>query len=99
MFIIDAAIAFVILGITEVFIKPLAIAFIQRSTQRFLPAVFSRLDDVMPRLLAEATPEQMTGEIASAITAATGQPATAQQIEQVVKLYNPIKAALRNVAG
>lgn len=99
MFIVDAAIAFVVLGVTEAFIKPMAIAFVQRSTKRFLPAIFQRLDASMPQLLSTATPEVMTAEIASAIADATGKPATARQIDQVVALYSPIKAALRNVAG
>ena len=99
MFIVDAAIAFVVLGVTEAFIKPMAIAFVQRSTKRFLPAIFQRLDASMPQLLSTATPEVMTAEIASAIADATGKPATARQIDQVVALYSPIKAAFRNVAS
>lgn len=99
MFIIDAIIAFVLLGVTEAFVKPMAIAFVQRSTKRFLPAIFQRLDKAMPELLSTATPEVMTAEIASAIADATGKPATARQIDQVVALYNPIKAALRNVTN
>lgn len=99
MFIIDAIIAFVLLGVTEAFVKPMAIAFVQRSTKRFLPAIFQRLDKAMPELLNTATPEVMTAEIASAIADATGKPATARQIDQVVALYNPIKAALRNVTN
>jgi hypothetical protein len=51
----------------------------------------------MPTLLRTANPEMMAAEIAASIAQATGNPATARQIEQVVDLYSPIKAALRNV--
>ena len=94
---IDAAIAFVVLGFTEVVIKPLASAFVSRSLNRALPYIFERLDNEMPTLLREADPEVMTAEIAATIAQATGQAATARQIEQVVSLYSPIKAALRNI--
>jgi hypothetical protein len=94
---VDALIAFLMLGITEVLIKPLAMAVVDRPLKRALPAVFERLDNDMPELLQKADPEVMTAEIAAAITEATGNGATARQIEQVVSLYSPIKAALRNL--
>jgi len=93
----DALIAFLVLGVTEVLIKPLAMAVVSRPLKRALPAVFERLDKDMPELLQKADPEVMTAHIASAIAKATGKPATGNQIEQVVSLYSPIKAALRNL--
>lgn len=93
---IDAGIAFLVMGITEAIIKPLATAAIERPLKRALPFIYERLDDEMPTLLRTADPEVMTAEIASTIAQATGNPATARQIDQVVALYSPIKAALRN---
>lgn len=94
---IDAGIAFLVMGITEAIIKPLATAAIERPLKRALPYIYERLDDEMPTLLRTADPEVMTAEIASTIAQATGNPATARQIDQVVALYSPIKAAIRNV--
>ena len=94
--IIDGLIAFLVMGITEAIIKPLATAAIDRPLRRALPHVYERLDDEMPTLLRTADPEIMTAEIASTIAQATGNPPTARQIDQVVALYSPIKAALRN---
>lgn len=94
---IDGLIAFLMLGISEAILKPLAKAAIDRSLKRALPYVYERLDDEMPTLLRTAAPEVMTAEIAASIAQATGSPATARQIEQVVALYSPIRAALRNV--
>lgn len=95
---IDAAIAFLVMGITEAIIKPLATAAIERPLKRALPYIYERLDDEMPTLLRTASPEVMTAEIASSIAQATGNPATARQIDQVVALYSPIKAVLRNAS-
>jgi hypothetical protein len=94
---IDGLIAFLAIGLTEAVIKPLAKAAIDRPLRRVLPNVYNRLDNEMPTLLRTADPEVMTAEIAASIAHATGNPATARQIEQVVSLYSPIKAALRNV--
>lgn len=94
---IDGLITFLVMGITEAIIKPLATAAIERPLKRALPYIYERLDDEMPTLLRTADPEVMTAEIASTIAQATGNPATARQIDQVVALYSPIKAALRNV--
>ena len=95
--IVDGLIAFLVMGLTEAVIKPLARAAIDRPLRRALPYVYERLDEEMPTLLRTADPEVMTAQIASSIAQATGKSATARQIEQVVALYSPIKAALRNV--
>lgn len=95
--VIDALIAFLVMGITEAIIKPLATAAIDRPLRRALPAIYERLDNEMPELLRKADPEVMTAEIAATIAQSTGSSATARQIEQVVSLYSPIKAALRNL--
>ena len=93
---IDGLIAFLVMGLTEAVIKPLAKAVIDRPLRKALPYVYERLDEEMPTLLRTADPEIMTAEIASTIAQAIGNPATARQIDQVVALYSPIKAALRN---
>lgn len=94
---LDGFIAFLVLGLTEAVIKPLAKAAIDRPLRRALPYVYERLDAEMPTLLRTADPEVMAAEIAASIAQATGNPATARQINQVVSLYSPIKAVLRNV--
>ena len=94
--IVDGLIAFLVMGLTEAVIKPLAKAAIDRPLRRALPYVYERLDEEMPTLLRTADPEVMTAEIAASIAQATGHPATARQIDQVVALYSPIKAAIRN---
>lgn len=94
---LDGLIAFLAMGLTEAVIKPVAKRAIDRPLRKALPFVYERLDQEMPVLLRTADPEVMTAEIAASIAHATGNPATARQIEQVVALYSPIKAVLRNV--
>lgn len=64
--------------------------------RRDLDRVYERLDDDMPNMLLELKPTQMTGTIASAIADVTGHKATADRIDAVVALYNPIAATIRN---
>ena len=94
---LDGLVAFLVMGLTEAVIKPLAKAAIDRPLRRALPNIYDRLDNEMPTLLRTADPEMMAAEIAASIAQATGNPATARQIQQVVDLYSPIKATLRNV--
>lgn len=89
---------FLTLGVSEAVVKPLAKAVIDRSLRRVLPHIYARLDQEMPTLLRTATPEVMTSQIATVITQATGKAASAQQIARVAQLYDPLKAALRNVS-
>jgi hypothetical protein len=95
---LDAAIAFVVMGLTEAVLKPLAKSMIDRPLRRALPYVYEQLDNEMPTLLRTTTPEVMAAEIGATIARATGNPATARQIEQVAQLYDPLKAVLRNVS-
>lgn len=65
--------------------------------RRELSRVYARLDRQMPMLLDKVTPIEMTGAVGSAISDATGHKSTADRIEAVVALYNPIAATLRNL--
>lgn len=65
-----------------------------------LPKVFSRLDFEVPQLLThKAPPARIEGTIASAIGDALGSRATVEQINTVIALYDPVRAALRNLKG
>jgi hypothetical protein len=71
---------------------------LDQSLRRVLPFIYRRLDDELPSLLVRyAPPSKIEGVIASAINDATGKRATPDQIATVITLYDPVKAALRNV--
>lgn len=73
MKLLDLAIAFAMLGITEAVVKPLAKRWVQRRILRAAPAILRAIDASLPELLAQPTgtalevqarsiAEEMTGE-------------------------------------
>lgn len=63
--------------------------------RRALPQVYNRLDAEIPVLLTQhMPPSRVESVIASAIADAVGKPASATQVEAVLGLYDPIRAAL-----
>lgn len=68
--------------------------------RRSLPEIYKRLDAEVPVLLVNKAPAaSVQGSIASAIADATGQRASTSQIEAVISLYDPIKAAISRARG
>lgn len=71
---------------------------LDQSLRQVLPYIFKRLDAEIPELLTHsAPPSKVEGIIAGTIGDAIGKRASRQQIETVITLYDPIKAALRNL--
>ena len=70
----------------------------EESMRRVLPKIYDRLDQDLPQVLnMKPKPVVVESVVAQAISAATDKRATMDQIEAVIGLYDPIKAALRNV--
>jgi hypothetical protein len=68
-----------------------------RALRRELPAIFKRLDLVLPYMLSDkASPLQVQAAVTDAIEEKIGGIATPTQIGAVLGLYDPIKSALRN---
>jgi hypothetical protein len=68
-----------------------------RALRKELPAIFKRLDLVLPYMLSDkASPLQVQAAITDVIEEKIGHIATPTQIGAVLGLYDPIKAALRN---
>ena len=69
-----------------------------RARRRELPAIFKRLDLVLPYMLSDkkASPLQVQAAVTDAIEDKIGGIATPTQIGAVLGLYDPIKSALRN---
>jgi hypothetical protein len=73
---------------------------LDRALEQGLPQVFGRIDRELPLLLeAKAPPTQVSGLIASAIADATGHRASAEQVQAVIGLYNPVAAAANHLEG
>jgi hypothetical protein len=66
--------------------------------RRVLPKVYAQLDAELPQVLEmKPAPIVVESVVAQSIAQATGNRASAAQIEAVIGLYDPIKAALRNL--
>ena len=71
---------------------------VDRALRKELPAIFARLDMELPSMLVDhAKPLEVQAVVTDAIEAKLGRVATPTQIGAVLGLYDPIKAALRNI--
>jgi hypothetical protein len=69
-----------------------------RALRKKLPAIYARLDLELPLLLINKTqPLQVQAALTEAIEEKLGHIATATQVAAVLSLYDPVKAALRNI--
>jgi hypothetical protein len=65
--------------------------------RRVLPKVYAQLDAELPQVLEmKPAPIVVESVVAQSIAHSTGNRATATQIEAVIGLYDPIKAAIHN---
>lgn len=66
--------------------------------RRELPAISAKLDIELPSMLVDhAKPLELKAVVTDAIEEKIGHKATATQVSTVLGLYDPIKAALRNI--
>jgi hypothetical protein len=71
---------------------------VDRALRKELPAVFAKLDVELPFLLVnKARPLDVEAVVIDAIGEKLGRVATPTQISAVLGLYDPMKAALRNI--
>jgi hypothetical protein len=69
---------------------------VDRALRRELPAIFAKLDMELP-LMYKAKPLAVQAVVTDAIEAKIGGIATATQVNAVLSLYDPVKAAIRNL--
>lgn len=71
---------------------------VDRALRKELPEIFARLDMELPFLLINhAKPLAVKAAVTGVIEEKIGHRATATQVSAVLGLYDPIKAALRNI--
>ena len=71
---------------------------VDRALRKELPAIFAKLDIELPSMLVDhAKPLEVQAVVTDAIEEKLGHIATATQVSAVLGLYDPIKAALRNI--
>jgi hypothetical protein len=71
---------------------------VDRVLRKELPAIFAKLDVEVPFLLINhAKPLEMKAVVTDVIEEKTGHKATATQVSAILGLYDPVKAAIRNL--
>jgi hypothetical protein len=71
---------------------------VDRALRKELPQIFARLDVELPfMLINHAKPLEVQAVVTDAIEEKIGGIATATQVSAILSLYDPIKAAIRNI--
>ena len=71
---------------------------VDRALRKELPMIFAKLDMEVPFLLInKAKPVEVQAVVTDAIEEKLGRVATPTQIQAVLGLYDPVKAAIRNI--
>ena len=70
---------------------------VDRALRRELPAIFAKLDIELPSMLDHAKPLEVQAVVTEVIEEKIGGIATATQVSAVLSLYDPVKAAIRNL--
>jgi len=71
---------------------------VDRALRRELPAIFAKLDMELPSMLVDhAKPLAVQAVITDVIEEKLGRTATATQVSTILSLYDPVKAAIRNL--
>jgi hypothetical protein len=71
---------------------------VDRALRKELPQIFAKLDIELPfMLINHAKPLAVQAVVTDAIEEKLGGIATATQVSAVLGLYDPVKAALRNI--
>lgn len=71
---------------------------VDRALRRELPAIFAKLDIELPfMLINHAKPLEVQAVVTDIIEEKLGHTATATQVSTILGLYDPVKAAVRNL--
>ena len=71
---------------------------VDRALRKELPAIFARLDMELPfMLINHAKPIEVQAVVTDAIEEKIGHKATATQVNAILGLYDPVKAAIRSL--
>jgi hypothetical protein len=91
----DLLVAFLLLGLMEALLKPLAKRFVQRRILQVAPLVFSQLDPYMPALLQQCSGAQLEQLVRTKLETLTGESWASDDLSLLFRLYDPRCAADR----
>jgi len=93
----DLLIAFLLLGLMEAVVKPIAKHFVQRRILRAAPLVFAQLDPFMPALLQQCSGAEIEQLVRTKLEAATGESWASDDLTLFFRLFDPRRAADRSL--
>jgi len=71
---------------------------VDRALRKELPEIFAKLDIELPAMLADhAKPLEVQAVVIDIIEENINHTATATQVSAILSLYNPVRAAIRNL--
>ncbi len=96
---LDLAAAFLLLGLGEALVKPIAKKFVQRRILRVAPLVFEQLDPFLPALLQRCSGAELEQIVRTRLEALTGESWAGEDLSLLFRLFDPRAAADRASQG
>lgn len=85
---LDLAIAFLVLGVVEAFIKPIAKRWVQRRLLDATPAVLQQIDALLPELVLSCDGPELESRVRAAFEQATGESWAEADLNPFFALYD-----------
>jgi hypothetical protein len=86
---IDIAIGFLAMGLTEALIKPIAKRFVQRRLLRHAPTLLTYMDQQMPTLLQVYRGQELEQVLRTQLETITGESWAGASLDALFQLYDP----------
>ena len=104
---LDVVVAFLLLGLGEALVKPIAKRFVQRRILRVAPLVYSfgeacgyeQLDPFLPALLQRCSGAELEQVVRTSLEALTGESWAGEDLSLLFRLFDPRAAADRASQG
>lgn len=90
---IDLLLAFLVLGLVEAVVKPIAKRFMQRRILRAAPLVLAQLDPYMPALLQQCSGAELEQLVRTKLENLTGESWAGDDLTLFFRLFDPRIAA------
>jgi hypothetical protein len=94
---LDLALSFVLLGLMEALVKPIAKRWTQRRLLRHAPSALALLDRQLPQLLGQLNGQQLAEVVRHKLESLTGESWSDRELDQLFSLYDPRLTANHHV--
>jgi hypothetical protein len=81
--------AFILLGVQEAIIKPIAKTLIKRKIIKYAPAAMQYLDERVPAAFSRYNSKEMSYQLKARLESITGESWKDNEINEMFKIYDP----------